>query len=183
MDLLKPLCTNRWYRIAIACCHKMAPSARSRSKSRTVTKTKQNESAVHTEPLAQPPTQSLQQHARRQPRWLSANPDKRWGEIFFLYYSAAWIAFFGCIVVSGAWERFTHAEYMAVCLAVALPAVLGPALLQPPWVAAATPFSYRYWVKANIWVAIFSLSGHHFWTHYFFKLLGVYLRHCRRCCA
>ena len=105
------------------------------------------------------------------PRWLSANPDKRWGETFFLYYSAAWIACFGCVVVSGVWEHFDAAAYMAVCVTIAAPAVLAPLVLQPAAVAA-RPFFSRYWVKANIWVAIFSLVGHHVWTHYFFQLLG-----------
>ena len=31
----------------------------------------------------------------------------------------------------------------------------------------------RYWVKANLWIAIFSFIGNYFWTHYFSRLLGA----------
>ena len=31
--------------------------------------------------------------------WFSKNPSKRWGEIFFLYYSVFWIGIFGGVVV------------------------------------------------------------------------------------
>jgi hypothetical protein len=31
--------------------------------------------------------------------WLSKNPSKRWGEIFFIYYSVFWIGIFGGVVV------------------------------------------------------------------------------------
>ena len=61
---------------------------------------------------------------------------------------------------------------MAVGLAMALPCVLLPILLQPR-AEAAKPWHQRYWVKANIWIAIFSFIGNYFWTHYFFQLLGA----------
>jgi cycloeucalenol cycloisomerase len=35
------------------------------------------------------------------------------------------------------------------------------------------PLSQRYWVKANIWTAIFSYVGNYFWTHYFYQVLGA----------
>nr|CAD1820242.1 unnamed protein product [Ananas comosus var. bracteatus] len=31
----------------------------------------------------------------------------------------------------------------------------------------------RYWVKANLWIIIFSYVGNYFWTHYFFTVLGA----------
>ncbi|CAM0875951.1 unnamed protein product [Alopecurus aequalis] len=31
----------------------------------------------------------------------------------------------------------------------------------------------RYWVKANVWIIIFSYVGNYFWTHYFFTVLGA----------
>ncbi|CAI9106493.1 OLC1v1005668C2 [Oldenlandia corymbosa var. corymbosa] len=34
-------------------------------------------------------------------------------------------------------------------------------------------WSSRYWVKANLWIGIFSYVGNYFWTHYFFKVLGA----------
>eukprot|EP00803_Ostreobium_quekettii_P001838 evm.model.scf_2928.1 EVM.evm.TU.scf_2928.1 scf_2928:3937-5187(+) len=35
------------------------------------------------------------------------------------------------------------------------------------------PLQDRYWVKANVWIAVFSFIGNYFWTHYFYKLLGA----------
>jgi len=35
------------------------------------------------------------------------------------------------------------------------------------------PLSQRYWLKANVWVAIFSYVGNYFWTHYFYQVLGA----------
>ncbi|CAN6483101.1 unnamed protein product [Victoria cruziana] len=31
----------------------------------------------------------------------------------------------------------------------------------------------RYWVKASLWISIFSYVGNYFWTHYFFSVLGA----------
>ncbi|XP_039035664.1 cycloeucalenol cycloisomerase-like, partial [Hibiscus syriacus] len=31
----------------------------------------------------------------------------------------------------------------------------------------------RYWVKASVWIVIFSYVGNYFWTHYFFTVLGA----------
>ncbi|KAF5179890.1 Cycloeucalenol cycloisomerase [Thalictrum thalictroides] len=31
----------------------------------------------------------------------------------------------------------------------------------------------HYWVKANLWIIIFSYVGNYFWTHYFFTVLGA----------
>ncbi|XP_022862233.1 cycloeucalenol cycloisomerase [Olea europaea var. sylvestris] len=31
----------------------------------------------------------------------------------------------------------------------------------------------RYWVKANLWIIVFSYVGNYFWTHYFFTVLGA----------
>jgi len=38
---------------------------------------------------------------------------------------------------------------------------------------AGKPLSQRYWVKANLWIAIFSFIGNYVWTHYFYQLLGA----------
>lgn len=35
------------------------------------------------------------------------------------------------------------------------------------------PIRERYWLKAQIWLAVFGFIGNYFWTHYFFKLLGA----------
>lgn len=90
--------------------------------------------------------------------WFARSRHKRWGEIFFLAYSPCWIGFFAAIVATGVYETFAHAEYMIVCLTIAVPCVLLPLVLQPR-AESALPLMYRYWVKANIWIFIISFVG------------------------
>ena len=106
--------------------------------------------------------------------WLATTPGKRWTELFFLGWSAVWISAMGFIVASGAYERFEEWEYMGVGVAFALPCFIGPLLLsssqgEDP----RTPVMQRFWVKANLWLAILSFIGNYFWTHYFYNLLGA----------
>jgi cycloeucalenol cycloisomerase len=111
--------------------------------------------------------------ARAKRVWLSTSPAKRWAELFFLRYSAVWIAWFGFVVLSEVWRGFGPWHYMAVGFAMAVPCFVAPFFLEPPSLAAATPFTERYWVKANAWIAIISYVGNYFWTHYFYALLGA----------
>ena len=60
---------------------------------------------------------------------------------------------------------------MAIGVAAALPCVLLPWWLGGP--ERGKPLAQRYWVKANLWIAIFSFVGNYFWTHYFYDLLGA----------
>lgn len=69
-------------------------------------------------------------------------------------------------------QQLDELGYMVVGLLVGLPCVLLPLLLQPR-AEAAKPWHQRYWVEANIWIAVFSFVGNYFWTHYFFQLLGA----------
>ena len=113
--------------------------------------------------------------APKPPRWLAASPGKRWAEVFFLWYSVAWIAFFfGGIVVPKSYEWFEEWSYFIVGLIIALPPLVVPLFMakdghgdpgRPVW--------QRYWVKANVWIAILSFIGNYLWTHYFYNLLGA----------
>ena len=60
---------------------------------------------------------------------------------------------------------------MAIGLAAAVPCVALPWALGGP--ERGKPLGQRYWVKANLWVALFSFVGNYFWTHYFYELLGA----------
>lgn len=104
--------------------------------------------------------------------WTAPNAAKAWGERFALTYSAFWITWFGWVVLSGVYERFAHLEYLLVCGFMAAPCFLLPIWLQPPQ-EASRPWCERYWVKANVWIAIISYVGNYFWTHYFYVLLGA----------
>lgn len=105
--------------------------------------------------------------------WLSKVPGKRWTEIFFLAYSPFWIAWALCILVPfRLYEVLDKTGYMAVGLFAAVPCILLPLALQPKS-ERSKPWHRRYWVKANVWIAIFSFIGNYFWTHYFYHLLGA----------
>merc|ERR1711976_1122977 len=109
----------------------------------------------------------------QQSLWFAPSPSKRWCEVFFLYNSAVWITWvLGIVVPFGLYEYFDKLEYMLVCLAPSVPCVLVP-LLFVGKADAGIPLLQRYWVRANVWIAIFSYIGNYFWTHYFFKLLGA----------
>jgi hypothetical protein len=110
-----------------------------------------------------------------QSKWLAANPSKRWTEVFFLAYSPFWIAWaLGILVPFKLYDRLDEWGYLAVGLAAALPCFLLPLLVLKPCPSdARLPLLERHWVKANLWIAIFSHIGNYFWTHYFFNLLGA----------
>lgn len=61
---------------------------------------------------------------------------------------------------------------MAIGLGASLPCVLLPWLLEHK-ADKSRPWSQKYWVKANVWIAIFSFIGNYFWTHYFYTVLGA----------
>lgn len=69
-------------------------------------------------------------------------------------------------------QGLNEAGYMAVGLAAALPCVILPALLHGANEKGKS-WDQQYWVKANVWIAIFSFIGNYFWTHYFYELLGA----------
>ncbi|CDP04776.1 unnamed protein product [Coffea canephora] len=105
--------------------------------------------------------------------WLAQNPSKRWGEIFFLLYTPFWLTLcLGIVVPYKLYETFTEWEYLLIGLVSAVPTFVVPLL----FVGKAdrnVSWSNRYWVKANLWMMIFSYVGNYFWTHYFFKVLGA----------
>lgn len=105
--------------------------------------------------------------------WLAASPSKRWCELFFLLYSPTWIVWaLGIVVPFKIYEYCNEWGYLAICLAAALPCITLPFLLQGK-ADREKPWHQRFWVKANVWIAIFSFIGNYFWTHYFYKLLGA----------
>lgn len=106
--------------------------------------------------------------------WLATNPAKRWTETFFLLYSPVWIVWVLLVLVPfKLYDRLDEWGYLAVGLLAALPCAIVPALYEGK-ADAGKPWAEKYWVKANVWIAIFSFIGNYFWTHYFYSLLGAY---------
>ncbi|RWR72033.1 cycloeucalenol cycloisomerase [Cinnamomum micranthum f. kanehirae] len=105
--------------------------------------------------------------------WLASNPSKRWGEMFFLFYTPFWLTLcLGIVVPYKLYESFTEWEYLLIGLVSALPAFLIPLVLVGK-ADSSTCWRDRYWVKASLWIIIFSYVGNYFWTHYFFTVLGA----------
>lgn len=105
--------------------------------------------------------------------WLAADPSKRWAELFFLAYSPFWILWALCILVPfQLYEYCDEWGYLTVGLLAAIPCFALPPFL-PNKADKGKPWHQKFWVKMNIWVAIFSYIGNYFWTHYFFQLLGA----------
>ncbi|KAL2934463.1 Cycloeucalenol cycloisomerase [Bienertia sinuspersici] len=105
--------------------------------------------------------------------WLSSNPSKRWGEMFFLLYTPFWLTLcLGIVVPFKLYENFKELEYLLLAMISAVPSFVIPML----FVGTADegiPLKDRYWLKASVWIVIFSYVGNYFWTHYFFKVLGA----------
>ncbi|URE29971.1 hypothetical protein MUK42_06153 [Musa troglodytarum] len=102
--------------------------------------------------------------------WFASNPSKRWGEAFFLLYTPFWLTLcLGIIVPYRLYERFTELEYLIIGLVSSVPAFLIPLLIVGK-ADSCKCWRDRYWVKANLWIIIFSYVGNYFWTHYFFTV-------------
>jgi cycloeucalenol cycloisomerase len=110
--------------------------------------------------------------AARGGRWLSANPDKAWGEKFFLAYSPLWMAAFGIYQRTRLVDALGDAGNLLVTLAIFLPVWLVPLLLHDA-AAAGRRWYQSYWFKFNVWILIYSAIGSYFLSEYFFDVLGM----------
>ena len=105
--------------------------------------------------------------------WLPSNKAKAWFEVFSFFYSFTWIAWVLCILVPfSLYENLGEWGYLCIGLGAALPCVVVPYLFECPQ-DARKPFWDKYWVKAQLWIAVFSFVGNYVWTHYFYELLGA----------
>jgi len=106
-------------------------------------------------------------------RWLAKDPSKRFGELVWLFYSPFWqIWLLGVIVPFKLYDSMDSLSYMLVGLGIALPCAALPWWLQGG-AERARPWHERWWVKANVWIGVYSFIGNYFWTHYFYQLLGA----------
>lgn len=107
-------------------------------------------------------------------RLKSDNPSKALMERFMLLYSPLWMGVVAAIVAYEWYEVFTPSDYLSLGLLLSLPCLLGPLLFSrgDPHESSLT-FTQRYSIKANVFIAIMSYIGHHFYTQYFYDLLGM----------
>lgn len=105
--------------------------------------------------------------------WLAKNKAKRWTEVFFFFYSFSWILWCLCILVPfKLYDRLDEWGYLGIGLVAALPCILLPIFYESR-TDSKRPLHKKYWVKANVWIAILSFIGNYFWTHYFYSVLGA----------
>ncbi|XP_065873389.1 cycloeucalenol cycloisomerase [Euphorbia lathyris] len=110
---------------------------------------------------------------RSSSRWLAPNASKRWGELFFLFYTPFWLTLcLGIVVPYKLYESFTELEYLLLAMVSAVPSFLIP-LIVVGKADSSLAWKDRYWIKASLWIGIFSYVGNYFWTHYFFTVLGA----------
>ena len=108
-----------------------------------------------------------------QTSWLSSNPAKAAGEIFFLKFAVAWIGFMAVIVGTRAFEWFTPVQYLWVGILIFIPCVALP-IAFPPAGEAHLPLMQRYTFKNNVWIFIVTFYALWVWQWYFYKVLCTY---------
>lgn len=106
------------------------------------------------------------------PRWLAANPDKAWGEKFFLVYSPVWILLMALTMTFSLSIRLNEAGLLILSGVIALPLILVPLLLRRAE-SGGLRWYQTYWFKANLYIGIFSVLGNYFGSEYFFDVLGM----------
>ncbi|XP_003385217.2 PREDICTED: cycloeucalenol cycloisomerase-like [Amphimedon queenslandica] len=94
---------------------------------------------------------------------------KRKGEKVVLYYTIAWISSMALIVKLKLYESFDSEDYIKIGLALSIPCFLLQLLSKEE----SLPFYRQYLFKANLFVGIIGYLGNHFYTHYFYNVLGM----------
>ncbi len=102
--------------------------------------------------------------------WFSLNPDRAWGEKFFLCYIPVWITLFAAWSTAFDGGNRGDVATLAFGLVIALPLLLVPALVAP---ANGLKWYESYWLKANLFIFIVNFSGNYFVSEYFFDVLGM----------
>jgi cycloeucalenol cycloisomerase len=105
--------------------------------------------------------------------WLSANPDKAWGEKLFLLFIPVFLAYNATMQWTGWLDAgtFWHVVqnfgmWVPYCL-------LLPAFLRRN---ARVPWHESYWFKLNLYMTVWVFFATYFHTEYFFELLGLRYR-------
>jgi len=83
-----------------------------------------------------------------------------------------WILFLTIIVIKRWYEYFNPNDYIFIGLGISLPCIVGPLLLADKD-ERRLPLSERYIIKANLFIFIVGYIGNHFFTHYFYDVLGM----------
>jgi cycloeucalenol cycloisomerase len=111
--------------------------------------------------------------SQTQPHWFSRNPDKAWGEKFFLGFVPVFLVY-NAVVQQMGWLDAGTGWHVAQNLLMWLPwCVLLPAWLRRD---SGVPWPDSYWFKFNLYMAVWVFWATYFHTEYFFEVLGLRYR-------
>lgn len=105
--------------------------------------------------------------------WFSQNPDKAWGEKFFLTFVPVFFLYNGVIQSMG-WLDTNDFWHVVQNLGMWLPYCV----LLPAWLRRDSGVAWQesYWFKFNVYMFVFVFFVTYFHTEYFFELLGLRYR-------
>lgn len=104
--------------------------------------------------------------------WKASNRSKAFGEKFMCCYTPIWILVVAVIVIFKWYERFTPNDFIVTGICLSLPCFIAP-LVFANREERGIPIFQRYIIKANIFIGILTYLGNHFYTHYFYNVLGA----------
>ncbi len=107
-------------------------------------------------------------------RWFSPNPDKAWGEKFFLTFIPVFFAY-NALMQGMGWLDTNSFWHVVQNLGMWVPYCI----LLPAWLRrnSGVPWRESYWWKFNVYMFLFVFWVTYFHTEYFFDLLGLRYRH------
>ena len=105
-------------------------------------------------------------------KWRADSKSKAYGEAFIFGYTAIWVSVLTSVVIFRWYEKFSPNDYISLGIAIALPCIAGGILLANEE-EKKLPITQRYIVKANIFIFVVGYIGNHFYTHYFYEVLGT----------
>jgi cycloeucalenol cycloisomerase len=111
--------------------------------------------------------------ARMPGYWFSRNPDKAWGEKFFLSFIPFFFVYNGVIQKMG-WLDVGNFWHVTQNLLMWIPYCL----LLPAWLRRDHSVRWRdsYWFKFNLYMFVYVFFVTYFHTEYFFSVLGIRYR-------
>jgi cycloeucalenol cycloisomerase len=106
-------------------------------------------------------------------RWFSENPDKAWGEKFFLSYIPFFLVY-NAVVQRMGWLDVGNGWHIVQNLGMWVPYCL----LLPAWLRRDAPVAWHqsYWWKFNVYIFVWAFFASYFHTEYFFEVLGLRYR-------
>ena len=105
--------------------------------------------------------------------WFSANPEKAWGEKFFLVFIPVFLAY-NIVVQQMGWLDVGTFWHVTQNLLMWVPYCL----VLPCWLRrnSGVPWRESYWFKFNLYMAVWIFFATYYHTEYFFELLGLRYR-------